>query len=141
MSKGATRSTMAVAATILASMIVAGCSSESVNSGAGRRTRTALCVTGEQANAHALPSADSEIVAQLMVASNVWGDTMTGDWWRIEHKDQRVWLHKSLVDTGHLPQALVVHRQAGALEGVLQRRAAELESDLEEIRTKALGGE
>jgi hypothetical protein len=133
------RSTVAVALLVLAAALVAGCSREPAERPPVPSAHTALSVAVDQAEAHAHPAADSEIVAHLMIASNVWADSMSGSWWRIEHDGRHVWLHKSLVDTGHLPEALVVHRQARALEEVLQRRAAVQESELDEIRENALG--
>jgi hypothetical protein len=118
-----------------------GCAGDSETAPSARREPVALNVASEHATAHSAPSQDSEIVGQVMVATNVWGDSMAGEWWRIEHEGRRVWLHKSLVDTGHLLEPLVVHRQARALEGVLQERADRQMGEIEKLRDKTLSGE
>jgi hypothetical protein len=139
--RAGTGSRLAIGLLVLLAAALGGCGDDSDSTQGGQRVRVALCVAAEQADAHARPSADSEVVGQVMVASNVWADSVTGEWWRIEHEGRHVWLHRSLVDTGHLPQALVVHRQASAIEGLLQQRAEQQESDLEKLRKKVLSGE
>jgi hypothetical protein len=131
----------AVGMLTLAVASLVGCADDSGDTQSEQPIRVALCVAAEQANAHARPSADSEVVGQLMIATNVWADSMKGEWWRIQHEGKHMWLHSSLVDTGHLARALAVHRQARAIEGLLEQRAAKQESDLEELRKKVLSGE
>jgi hypothetical protein len=116
-----------------------GCGPKTGRTEARHRERVPLCVDVPHADVHSRPSTDSEVVGRLLLATNVWADSLSGEWWRIEYDEKHAWLHASLVDTGHLLEPLVVHSQAGMLEGELQQRAVRQEAELAKLRANEIG--